>query len=168
MYKALFFGSDGSSCETNLHLQSGTAGVGHIDVTTFTNYTDTFADYWPQYPDVDASVVIFRYPNNAAVAVPDEETAYAYRNISAHVFWEFTYPDNATLDQATYDFLVESRNTFAATSGYDHLALYHNFGHGDEGPEVWYTAEKLPRLTALKQEWDPEQRFSWYNPVPIE
>lgn len=45
--------------------------------------------------------------------------------------------------------------------------MYVNYAHGDEGPEAWYDVENLPRLAKLKMEWDPEQHFSWYQPVPL-
>lgn len=53
------------------------------------------------------------------------------------------------------------------TSGFDDLAVYMNFAHGDEGPAVWYSPEKLENLTRLKREWDPKELFSFYQPVPL-
>lgn len=50
-------------------------------------------------------------------------------------------------------------------SGKDDLEVYLHFAHGDEGPESWYTSEKLPKLRSLKTKYDPHGLFSYYNPV---
>ena len=81
--------------------------------------------------------------------------------------YENIYPNNSTLDNIVNTFLDEARNNFTKTSGYDNLTLYINYGHGDEGPEVLYSARKLERLTRLKREWDPHQQFSFNNPLPL-
>lgn len=61
-----------------------------------------------------------------------------------------------------------ARSKVQATSGFDQLAVYVNFAHGDEGPAAWYSAEKLKNLTRLKRKWDPKELFSFYQPVPLE
>lgn len=59
------------------------------------------------------------------------------------------------------------RAELQATSGFDSLQVYINYGFGDEGPEVWYGADNLPRLSALKRKWDPLNQFGPGNPVPL-
>ncbi|KAE8146574.1 hypothetical protein BDV25DRAFT_162207 [Aspergillus avenaceus] len=167
LYSALFFANTGVACTKNNHLFSGGAAVREIDVDTFVEYTNRFASFWPQYPGVSPALVISRFPNDAVVAVPDDETAYPYRDIKTHLYFEETFPDDTSMNSVVYDFLVESRDHFTKTSGYDSLTLYNNYAHGDEGPEVLYTAKKLPRLSQLKRKWDPNERFSFYNPVPL-
>lgn len=102
-----------------------------------------------------------------------------YRNI------EGFYP-NSVLDDAVNEFAAKNRNEFAKTSGYDDLAVYSNvsakrnlrmsrtnasllqqYARGDEGPAAWYGERKLRRLSALKRKWDPHQRFSVSNAVPL-
>jgi len=63
--------------------------------------------------------------------------------------------------------MQQSRAAFQKTSGFDHLSVYVNFAHGDEGVDVWYTPRKMNNLTSLKRTWDPHQLFSWYDPVPL-
>jgi hypothetical protein len=43
--------------------------------------------------------------------------------------------------------------------------VYTHFAHGDEGPESWYTAEKLPYLRELKRRFDSDGVFGFYNPI---
>jgi len=60
----------------------------------------------------------------------------------------------------------EVRALLQQGSGKPDLQTYVLFSHGDEGPEAWYTSDKLPRLKQLKRKYDPKNLFSWYNPVP--
>jgi hypothetical protein len=45
------------------------------------------------------------------------------------------------------------------------LPVYTHFAHGDEGPESWYTAGKLPHLRELKRRFDGDGVFGFYIPV---
>ena len=87
-------------------------------------------------------------------------------NISSRLYQNI-YPNNSTLDKVVDAFLVDARSKFTQTSGYDNLTMYINYGHGDEGRETLYSARKLERLTRLKREWDPDQLFSFNNPLPL-
>lgn len=75
-------------------------------------------------------------------------------------------------DTGIYDlvekFAQSARAQLAETSGYETLATYSNYARGDEDPTAWFSARKLPRLSALKKEWDPEQLFSWSRPIPLD
>jgi len=51
--------------------------------------------------------------------------------------------------------------------GFDTMHVYLNQAIGDEGPAAWYGADNLPRLVALKQQWDPESQFGAGMPVPL-
>jgi hypothetical protein len=64
--------------------------------------------------------------------------------------------------------MQSARAKFHKTSGFKDLAVHVNFAHGDEGPEVWYQPRKMENLTRLKREWDHDQLFSWFNPIPLE
>lgn len=78
-----------------------------------------------------------------------------------------TYHANSTLNDAVNDLFRNARAAMHATSGFNNLSVYVNFAHGDEGPAVWYAEEKLDNLTRLKRTWDPTERFSFYQPVPL-
>jgi fumiquinazoline A oxidase len=62
-------------------------------------------------------------------------------------------------------FSQEIRAKVQKGSGKPKLEAYVNFGHGDEGPAAWYSAEKLPRLLALKAAYDPWNLFGYFNGV---
>lgn len=75
----------------------------------------------------------------------------------------FVYSDRS-VDSAVTDFANKKRKVLAKASGYTDLEIYSTYGHGDEGPEVWYR-ESLPRLRTIKKKYDPENRFRFYNPI---
>lgn len=60
------------------------------------------------------------------------------------------------------------RDAFFAVSGFPSLEVYINYAFGDEGPDVWFGSQNLPRLVQLKQIWDPKGLFGQGNPVPLE
>jgi hypothetical protein len=71
------------------------------------------------------------------------------------------------LDEPVNKWMRSVRANFQKTSGFDDLEVYVNFAHGDEGPAVWYAPRKLENLTRLKRHWDPDQLFSYSNPIPL-
>ena len=54
------------------------------------------------------------------------------------------------------------RSDFVATSGYDDLAVYVSYAHGDESREQMY-GSNVPRLVQLKKKWDPDDVFRFYH-----
>lgn len=77
----------------------------------------------------------------------------------------FTYNYNdQSIDAEINDFARSNRDAFAKTSGFSEIELYTTYAHGDEGPEVWYR-ESLPALRNLKQNFDPNNKFRFLNPI---
>ena len=167
LYSVLFFGTDGSSCEKNLHLSAGGQGLRQTDVAAYTKFFNDFTAFSVKYPTVNSSFVASRFASDAPLSVADDTAAYPYRDIKTHLLYENIYPNEPQLDAAVDNFVVKARDTFQPTSGYKNLTMYVNYNHGDEGPEVWYSQAKLERLSALKRTWDPNELFSFYTPVPL-
>lgn len=80
--------------------------------------------------------------------------------------WDPTSDSASATEEASNALGLELRNDFVATSGYDDLAVYVNYAHGDETLEQMYGANKLARLAQLKKQYDPNQRFRFNNPIP--
>ena len=76
------------------------------------------------------------------------------------------YTDSG-IDGAVDEFVIPARTEFIKNTGFNAFSVYPNYARGDEGPIAWYSAQNLPRLTALKQKWDPKQLFSVNYPVPL-
>ncbi|KAL1881221.1 hypothetical protein Daus18300_001072 [Diaporthe australafricana] len=158
--------ADTSSCTPGQHSNGYGVGIKQTDVATFVSFFNSLAQFWVDHPSLSGTVVVERLPNRVVASVPDSSTAYGHRGIKTHILLENYYNDTA-LDAEVNDFNRAARAQFQATSGLDQLSVYVNFAHGDEGPGVWYSEQKLPGLTRLKRQWDPQQAFSWYFPVPL-
>ncbi|KAK9794164.1 putative FAD-binding PCMH-type domain-containing protein [Seiridium cardinale] len=166
-------GIDALSCTDNLtHIVNG-ANVRNLSASTYKEVFQKTAVFLEAYPGARISQVeISMYPNQAATAVPDDETAYPWRDARAYVSPQLTVDPtmvaNSTLELAMEAFAEEIREDIVATSGYLGLAVYVNNAHGDETPEQIYSERKLPRLTSLKEKWDPNNVFRFYNPIITE
>lgn len=77
------------------------------------------------------------------------------------------YIDDARYEGELHAFIRPLRDRLQEALGYEQRRAYVNEAFGDEGPAVWYGAHNLPRLVALKQQWDPEGRFGAGMPIPL-
>ena len=77
------------------------------------------------------------------------------------------YSDNNTTD-ATIEYLPQKMRQIivdsAQTGG--KLRTWVGFSNGDESLESIFSKENLPRLAALKKEYDPHGLFNAYHPLP--
>lgn len=80
--------------------------------------------------------------------------------------WSPNATDAVSVEEAAVSTAKELRSKFVATSGYDNLAVYLNYAFGDETVEEVYGASKLPRLAQIKKEYDPNNVFTFNNPLP--
>ncbi|KZF25316.1 FAD-dependent oxidase [Xylona heveae TC161] len=162
------FGFTGPAiCEKGNRRSQWAAGVINIDPPTYVSVLKQFEEMITEYPAaIDSSVDFQLLPNQAAVAVPDDTTAYPYRDFIAHALLEFKYTTSA-LDDAITGYAQRMRATMAATAGTGGLEVYSSYSHGDETPQQLYSARKLPRLEALKKQYDPLGVFSHYHPIPL-
>ncbi|KAH8799826.1 hypothetical protein F5884DRAFT_848014 [Xylogone sp. PMI_703] len=161
-----FFGLDSTACQTGQYINMYSIGLKETEATTFESYFNSLWEFSRQHPDIHSVFVTHRFPTQAVQAIPDGETAFPHRQVKMHVQLESAYA-NPALDGTVDAFMRDARAKFHKTSGFEDLSVHVNFAHGDEGPEVWYQPRKLANLTRLKKEWDPEQLFSWFNPVPL-
>jgi hypothetical protein len=78
-----------------------------------------------------------------------------------------TKTPSAEYDERVDAFVKPIRQEFQDTMGFDTMHVYLNHAFGDEGPVSWYGAHNLPRLVALKRQWDPDNKFGAGCPVPL-
>jgi hypothetical protein len=69
-------------------------------------------------------------------------------------------------EEAALQYGRQMRADLAAHSGRDGLAVYINSAQGDETLEQVYGTRNLPRLAALKGQWDPDNVFGFNFPLP--
>ncbi|RDA93286.1 hypothetical protein CP533_2041 [Ophiocordyceps camponoti-saundersi (nom. inval.)] len=129
---------------------------------------DKMAEFFANHPGGRNSALVFEiFPNQATAAVPQDETAYAWRDatgyIIAHLVWD--HGDTATAEAAN-KLGLDIRKELARTSGYTEPSVFINYARGDEGLENIYGAGKLRRLAQLKKVWDPNNVFAFNHPLP--
>jgi hypothetical protein len=80
-----YFGLDGGACNYGQYVNAYTLGAKQTNVTTLSNFLRSYLNYALQNPTVRPSFVIHRWPQQAVLAVPDDETAYPYRDLKMHL-----------------------------------------------------------------------------------
>lgn len=96
-----------------------------------------------------------------------QETGISKTDCSLNRNIEGFYTDSS-IDDKVDKFVTAARGEFVKTSGFDSLAVYSNYAHGDESPKAWYGERKLRKLAAIKKAWDEHELFSSHLPVPLE
>lgn len=77
------------------------------------------------------------------------------------------YTPNATLDPIAIKFGKDVRKILHGADGSSELHAYVNYAHGDETLQEMYGYEdwRQRKLKALKREYDPHGKFSFYAPL---
>ncbi|KAJ0418289.1 hypothetical protein BJY00DRAFT_325145 [Aspergillus carlsbadensis] len=135
---------------------------------TYGEVFETLSAFYAEYPAGRGLGVAFEgWPNEAVVAVPDEETAFPWRDTQIYTMVQATWAAGDTATETTVTALaLDIRSRLAATSGYGGLTVYVNYASGDETLEQIYGVEKLPRLSALKRRYDPRNVFRFHHALP--
>ncbi|KAI0904511.1 hypothetical protein F4823DRAFT_634235 [Ustulina deusta] len=177
LFYAQEFGSDEANCTPDLKRDIYTANLRRIDPPTWEAQFAKMAAFLEKYPSsrANSAFAAETYPTEATTAVPDDETAYPWRDAQGYLVLQFGWDDDSTDGASTAAARLgpELRTAFAATSGYEDeieggLAVYVNYAHGEEPIESIYRADKLPRLAALKKTWDPHNVFAYHLALPTE
>ncbi|KAI0201481.1 Glucooligosaccharide oxidase [Astrocystis sublimbata] len=164
------FGADAGLSVAGKNLMSYTANAKQLSVPSFEKAYRDFAEFFEKNPGGRGSCALFEtFPNTAVVASDKEATAFPWRDSVGYYLFHFVFDktDHETEDAAKA-LGVKVRGDFAATSGYDGLAVYNSYAGGDESLEEIYGAENLPRLVGLKKRWDPGNVFGYQNPLPTQ
>ncbi|KAB2104140.1 hypothetical protein AG0111_0g7602 [Alternaria gaisen] len=105
-----------------------------------------------------------RAVETASTAMPPEEREYPI--LASPVLW--WAGDDAQTTKDAYAYTRAMRN--ALYTGLDKSNkkrhCYVNYASGEESkPEMYGYDARLTKLAKLKNEWDPENRFGFYNPI---
>ncbi|KAI1495977.1 FAD-binding domain-containing protein [Biscogniauxia marginata] len=131
---------------------------------------DKFDAFYKANPDGRSSTAVLEiFSNQAVAAVPDDATAYPWRDAKGNFMFQMSWPSLGNpVEEVANALASELRQDIAATSGYPDLAVYVNYSHGDETIEQIYGKDKLPKLVQLKKAWDPSNVFKYSNALPTE
>ncbi|CAJ2508335.1 Uu.00g133610.m01.CDS01 [Anthostomella pinea] len=115
----------------------------------------------------NSTVVMEDYAHEGVGAVDPATSAYPWREYSLLSYINVAYASNETLDPAAREWALETRDLWNAGQADLPVATYVNYARGDEplGSVYGYNAWRLERLRGLKTEYDPNDRFSYYNPI---
>ncbi|CAN8104151.1 unnamed protein product [Discula destructiva] len=109
-------------------------------------------------------------PHQKTRELPDDATAFPWRWGTNHFLMMTATPFNMD-DRAAFEgHLDEWKTEFIRVSGYGRLQQYVNYGNTtstmSDPPEALYGYEpwRLEKLRALKQRYDPDNVFRWYQP----
>ncbi|KAI8951699.1 putative FAD-dependent oxygenase [Xylaria longipes] len=115
------------------------------------------------------SIFMFEaYPQQGVRAIDSKTTAFAFRHDNLLVSPLLTYaPAGKEFDDQVKSIGNQLRDIIYRGSNRMDLHAYVNYAYGDETPENWYGYEKWrqSRLQNLKQEYDPESKFSFFGPI---
>ncbi|KAI0446151.1 FAD-binding domain-containing protein [Xylaria telfairii] len=144
------------------------ANVRQFSVESFNAAFDKYDAFYKANPDGRMSVGIFESFSTQAVVGSGQETSYPWRDSKGNFMFQMSWPNLGNeVEKPANDLARSLREDFAATSGYPDLSVYVSYAHGDEKLEQIY-GDNLPRLVALKKQWDPENIFRYNNGLPTE
>ncbi|OQD81687.1 hypothetical protein PENANT_c026G10445 [Penicillium antarcticum] len=134
----------------------------NLSSTTYQQVFQMLGDFYVQYPDGRGSSVEMEvFAPQAVEAVADDATAYPWRDTLGYSGISFG-GTSATTAQAGQAMARAVRAAYVATSGYDDLAVYVSYGHGDETLGQMFGNNVL-HLQRLKKRWDPDNVFRFYH-----
>ncbi|KAI0147393.1 Glucooligosaccharide oxidase [Xylariaceae sp. FL1272] len=155
-------GGLGFSICAPVHQNGYGVSMRNLSSSTYQEVFQTLSDLYVDFPDAAASSVeIEIFAPQAVEKVPNDGTAYPWRDTRAYVGISSGGADEET-QQAGAEAAFNIRSAFAETSGYDGLAVYVSYAHGDETLEEMY-GSNLPRLLELKKKWDPKNLFRFFQ-----
>ncbi|KAL8786720.1 MAG: hypothetical protein Q9195_008095 [Heterodermia aff. obscurata] len=155
-----------TACEP-VHVKGYGVNYRNLSSSTYKTVFQRLSDFYATYPDGrGSSIELEIFARQAVKAVPAHATAYPWRDTRGYVGISFGW--NTTETEQAGDALGNLiRSDFVATSGYDDLAVYVSYAHGDESREQMY-GSNVPRLVKLKQKWDPDNVFRFYHDLAEE
>ncbi|KAI1074442.1 FAD-binding domain-containing protein [Whalleya microplaca] len=157
------FGLDAAFCVAGATRSTYSATTRNLSASTWQSILENMTTYYEETPDGrSSSVEIEVFARQAVLEIPDDDTAYPWRDARGHIMFQFTWEDDSTAASSN-ELGRELRDATAAVGGYDGLAVYVSYAHGDETLEEIYGANKLERLLSLKEIWDPENVFRYNN-----
>ncbi|KAL2788811.1 hypothetical protein BJX66DRAFT_326833 [Aspergillus keveii] len=164
------FGTDAQTCaKGSIHDIHG-VNIRDRDAETLREVFELLNTFYAEYPaGRGVGVGLEGWSNEAVVAVPDEETAFPWRDTQIYTLIQAIWtPGNTATQNAVTSVALDIRSRLAATSGYGDLSVYVNYAIGDETLEQRYGKRKLPRLSELKRRYDPGNVFRFHHALPSE
>ncbi|KAI0876619.1 hypothetical protein GGS24DRAFT_216948 [Hypoxylon argillaceum] len=159
------FGADAVGCIKGRAHSLYSLNIYSMSIPAYLRVFDSFSSFFLKYPELRNTLFVTEiHPRNAVLRIPDDSTAYPFRNTTAYTFFDFILPD-AKSSSTVDEFMQGILRVLGDASGNPDRQTYVNYARGNEGPRAWYTDKKLGRLRTLKKKWDPQGLFSFTNGV---
>ncbi|KAI1811313.1 hypothetical protein GGS20DRAFT_563641 [Poronia punctata] len=159
---------DSGACYKNNTWISATSTLIEYNVTAERQLYELYNDYADRYPELLGSVTHEGYANAGMKAVADEDSAYAWREYNHNnVVNVLVRPEYAHLTDVANQWAADIRDMWDAGQPGVNVVTYVNYANGTESLEsiYGYDSWRLERLTALKEAYDPLNKFRYYNPI---
>ncbi|KAK8216671.1 FAD-dependent oxidase [Phyllosticta capitalensis] len=161
------FGATALECEKGGQHSMFGVNVRNVSASTYVDVFEKLDDFWNSNPAAQGSSFSLEFFSNSAMeAVPDDATAYPWRDTKAYLMLQMTW-SNASAAESANAVAEELRSELVKSSGYPYHSVYVSYAHGDEPLESKFGASKLPRLAAMKKEWDPDNVFAYGAALPM-
>ncbi|KAJ6128717.1 CAZyme family AA7 [Penicillium samsonianum] len=161
-------GINNATCDKGLERIVGPAGLQVYNATAQRQIYDLFNKNVNSYPALAASAVVMEgYSVEAVRNVDSDSSAYPMRDDYLLMQTTISYSPNSTLDNVAIDWVTENQKFWNEGQPTRKPTAYVNYASGRESLEAIYGYEpwRLERLRKLKAKYDPEGRFSYYNPI---
>ncbi|RAH80150.1 FAD-binding domain-containing protein [Aspergillus japonicus CBS 114.51] len=163
-------GSNDPICAHGYERIIATAGLQVYNVTTQRAIYEVFNEILRSHPAFNTSVVLMEgYSLQGVLAVDPASSAYPLRDDYLLMWASVSYLPDESLDDTALEWAGLIRDLWNEGQPTRRPTTYVNYALGIESLESMYGYEswRLERLRALKREYDPENRFAYFNPIPV-
>lgn len=157
-------------CAANKYQNIYSWNMRNFDATSYADAFRKMREFFLENPAARNSNLQFElFSNRAMTAVPEEDTSFPWRDSTGQIHFNIILlNDDPETDAITNEFGQKLRTDMIPGTGFENVTVFVSFAHGHEPIERIYGERNLPRLSALKAKWDPEQVFSFNNGLPLE
>ncbi|KAL4968363.1 uncharacterized protein BDV14DRAFT_153263 [Aspergillus stella-maris] len=147
-------------------------GFPRYDPEAQAKFFDKFAEITVNGSDYGTSMVLIeQYSAQGVEAVPEDSSAFPNREDFMLVSPVIAYfSESEEVEDRGVELGNELRDILQEATYSDELHAYVNYAAGDEGPQSWYGYEpwRLEKLQQVKRKYDPNEKFSFYAPIPLD
>ncbi|KAK3367529.1 hypothetical protein B0H63DRAFT_455622 [Podospora didyma] len=142
-------------------------GTKRTDPATYEEIFGDMVEFYKAHPGYNGVVILQRESTRYALSRPVHESVYPWRDIGTFALmlnrWDPTTVSDADLESIADTVMGKIQKT----SGFKTRHVYINYDYGTETLAEIYGAKNLNRLSKLKGEWDPHNKFGRGNPIPL-
>ncbi|KAI4127298.1 MAG: hypothetical protein LQ338_003258 [Usnochroma carphineum] len=161
--------SDSGVCKFGSTWRLFPVGLKAYNITANRQVYDLYKQLVAEHPEFSGSVAQFEnYAQEGMRAVDPVSTAYPHRDDAILVSFAPVYAPSEASDAIAFDFGNKAREIWhAGDAPGRQWTAYLNYANGDEPTEAVYGYEswRLEKLRGLKEKYDPQNKFRFYNPL---